>query len=252
MKITRFIVDGEEKFGLLEDGAVAELKGNIFDKISYSGRILKPAGLKFLAPCVPSKIVAIGLNYADHAAEMKKQPPADPLIFLKPSTAVIGPDEDIVLPKMSKRVDYEAELAFVIKKTAKNVKEEDAGDYILGYTCFNDVTARDLQATDGQWSRAKGFDTFAPLGPRICTDVKPDNLKIECVVNGKVRQSSNTKNFIFPVPRLLSFVSSVMTLLPGDVVATGTPAGIGQINPGDVVEVRIDKIGILKNKVRSE
>jgi 2-keto-4-pentenoate hydratase/2-oxohepta-3-ene-1,7-dioic acid hydratase in catechol pathway len=149
-------------------------------------------------------------------------------------------------------VDYEAELAFVIKKTAKNVKEEDAGDYILGYTCFNDVTARDLQATDGQWSRAKGFDTFAPLGPRICTDVKPDNLKIECVVNGKVRQSSNTKNFIFPVPRLLSFVSSVMTLLPGDVVATGTPAGIGQINPGDVVEVRIDKIGILKNKVRSE
>jgi 2-keto-4-pentenoate hydratase/2-oxohepta-3-ene-1,7-dioic acid hydratase in catechol pathway len=175
------------------------------------------------------------------------------LIFLKPSTAVIGPDDDIVYPRMSRRVDYEAELAVVIGKTARKVTEETALDYVLGYTCFNDITARDLQKKDGLFTRAKGFDTFAALGPWIETEIAdPDNLTVEAYLNGERKQHGNTGNMVFGVRRLISFISQVMTLLPGDVIATGTPAGVGPMRPGDEVKVRVEGIGALRNRVVSE
>jgi 2-keto-4-pentenoate hydratase/2-oxohepta-3-ene-1,7-dioic acid hydratase in catechol pathway len=194
----------------------------------------------------------LGLNYRDHAEELKAVVPQDPLIFLKPSTSIIGPGESIVYPKMSKRVDYEAELAIVIRRPAKAIPEEKVEDYILGYTCFNDVTARDLAPKDGQWTRAKSFDTFAPIGPWIVTDIDPNNLEISSYLNGERRQHSNTKNLIFGISKLVSFISQVMTLLPGDVIATGTPSGIGPMAVGDKVEVVVEGIGTLTNTVIAE
>jgi 2-keto-4-pentenoate hydratase/2-oxohepta-3-ene-1,7-dioic acid hydratase in catechol pathway len=194
--------------------------------------------------------VAVGVNYQDHAAEFKKDLPKEPLLFLKPSTAVLGPQEPIHLPSRSRRVDYEAELAVVIRKRTSKIGPEETPDFILGYTCINDVTARDLQKEDGQWTRAKGFDTFAPLGPWIVTDLSPDNLKIESYLNGERRQSASTVQLIFKVPALVSFISQVMTLLPGDVIATGTPAGVGPMKSGDTIEVVIEGIGRLTNPVQ--
>jgi 2-keto-4-pentenoate hydratase/2-oxohepta-3-ene-1,7-dioic acid hydratase in catechol pathway len=247
LKLIRCSNKGRTFFGVWDDknDIVREIKSG--KEISDEG--MKVSELKFLTPCQPSKIVAVGLNYRDHAEEMKLPLPQEPVLFLKPSTAIIAHDEEIIYPSMSKRVDYEAELGVVIKKRAKNVTEKEARDYILGYTCFNDVTARDLQKKDGQYTRAKGFDTFAPLGPCIETSVDPVQNTIESFVNGERRQLSNTKEMIFSVPYLISFISHVMTLLPGDVIATGTPAGIGPLNTGDIVEVRIEGIGTLQNKV---
>jgi 2-keto-4-pentenoate hydratase/2-oxohepta-3-ene-1,7-dioic acid hydratase in catechol pathway len=205
--------------------------------------------VRLLSPCLPSKIVALGLNYRDHAAEVKMELPKEPLLFLKPSTSVIGPGEPIVYPKMSKRVDYEAELAVVIRKTATAVPEERAAEYILGYTCFNDVTARDLQPKDGQWTISKSFDTFAPIGPWIVTDIDPRQLDISSYLNGERRQHSNTKQLVFAPYQLVSFISRVMTLLPGDVIATGTPSGIGPMSVGDRIEIIIEGIGTLSNSV---
>ncbi len=193
--------------------------------------------------------MALGLNYRDHAARGEDALPEEPLLFIKPSTSVIGPGEAIVYPKMSKRVDYEAELAVVIRKKAKAVPEERAAEYILGYTCFNDVTARDLQPKDGQWTKSKGFDTFAPIGPWIVTDIDPHHLDISSYLNGERRQHSNTKNLIFGPYQLVSFISHVMTLLPGDVIATGTPSGIGPMAIGDRVDIVIEGIGTLSNTV---
>jgi 2-keto-4-pentenoate hydratase/2-oxohepta-3-ene-1,7-dioic acid hydratase in catechol pathway len=192
------------------------------------------------------------LNYRDHAEEMKVTLPQEPLLFIKPSTSVIGPGDAIIYPKMSKRVDYEAELAVVIGKAAKKVSEERAADYILGYTCLNDVTARDLQPQNGQWTTAKGFDTFAPIGPWIVTDIDPHHLDVSSYLNGERRQHSNTKNLIFGPRQLVSFISRVMTLLPGDVIATGTPSGIGPMAIGDKIEVVIEGIGTLSNDVTAE
>jgi 2-keto-4-pentenoate hydratase/2-oxohepta-3-ene-1,7-dioic acid hydratase in catechol pathway len=172
-----------------------------------------------------------------------------PLIFLKPSTAVIGPDDEIILPKLSKRVDYEGELGVVIGRKAKDVPQDRAKDYVLGYTCVNDVSERYAQKEDGQWTRAKGYDTFAPIGPWVETDVVPDDLRVETYLNGELRQSARTGDLIFSVAELISFISGVMTLLPGDIIATGTPSGIGRMNPGDIVEVRIEGIGTLRNFV---
>ena len=197
----------------------------------------------------PTKIIAIGLNYLDHAKELKMEIPDHPLIFMKPSTAVIGSGDAIILPPQTKELNYEGELAVIIKDTAKNISKDDAQHFIAGYTCANDVTARDLQRIDGQWTRAKSFDTFCPLGPRIVSDIDPKNLSIITRVNGAVKQNSNTKNMIFDVFELVSFVSEIMTLLPGDVIITGTPPGVGAIEAGDVVEVEIEGIGILKNIV---
>ncbi len=197
----------------------------------------------------PSKIIAVGLNYIDHAKEIKMPLPERPLIFMKPSTSVIGDGEAIVYPPDTKLLHYEGELAVVIKDRAKNVAKEDAARFIAGYTCANDVTARDLQAADGQWTRSKSFDTFCPLGPRIVSGIDPKSLSIVTRVNGTVKQNSNTKNMVFDAYDLVSFISGIMTLLPGDVIITGTPAGVGPLGVGDTVEVEIEGIGVLKNSV---
>jgi len=199
---------------------------------------------------IPSKLVMVGLNYIDHAKEMRMNIPKEPVIFLKAPSSIIGNNEYIVLPKMSKRVEYEGELGLVIKNRIKDIKPKDAMKSILGFTCINDITARDLQKTDVQWARSKSFDTFCPIGPGLVKVNNPNNLKIETIVNGEMRQSSNTKNFIFPVEELVSFISKIMTLYPGDIISTGTPAGIGRLCRGDQVEVRIEKIGSLTSYVR--
>ncbi len=209
-----------------------------------------PAEQAKLLPPIPdpSKIVCLGLNYKAHAAEANFKLPQQPLIFLKPPSAVINPDDEIVLPTDGK-TEHEAELAIVIGRRAKDVSESEAGKYILGYTCFNDVSERVIQMGDVQWTRGKGFDTFAPTGPWIVTDINATNLKIEALVNGVVKQSSNTSYLIFSIPTLVSFISGVMTLMPGDIIATGTPENVGPIKHGDTVEIRIENIGTLRNYV---
>jgi 2-keto-4-pentenoate hydratase/2-oxohepta-3-ene-1,7-dioic acid hydratase in catechol pathway len=245
----RFQVEKKAKYGVLEEKTICEITPHFFGPFKKTGKKYPLSKVKLLPPCQPSKIIALGLNYIDHARELKMPIPLQPLVFLKASSAVIGTGDTIVLPSLSKRVDYEAELAVVIKKKAKNVSARSAMDYVLGYTCFNDVTARDLQDTDGQWARAKSFDTFAPTGPWIVDNINPLNLKIEALVNGKVRQRSNTGELIFKIDEMVAFVSAVMTLMPGDIISTGTPPGVGPLKTGDTVSVRIQKIGTLQNKV---
>jgi 2-keto-4-pentenoate hydratase/2-oxohepta-3-ene-1,7-dioic acid hydratase in catechol pathway len=252
MKIVRYEAESKRNWGVIEGEAVREMEGDPFGHFHLTSKTKKMEEVKLLAPCLPSKIVALGLNYRDHAEEVKIPLPKEPLLFLKPSTSVIGPGEAIVYPKMSKRVDYEAELAVVIGKAAKGISEERVGEYILGYTCLNDVTARDLQPQNGQWTTAKGFDTFAPIGPWIVTDIDPHHLDVASYLNGERRQHSNTKNLIFDPRQLVSFISRVMTLLPGDVIATGTPSGIGPMAVGDKIEVVIEGIGTLSNEVVAE
>ena len=252
MKIVRYQDGPKIKWGVVEEDLIREMDGDPFGHFHLSPRGKKPEEVKWASPCLPSKIIALGLNYRDHAEEVKMVLPKEPLIFIKPSTSVIGPGEAIIYPKMSKRVDYEAELAVVIGKVAKKVSEERAADYILGYTCLNDVTARDLQPKDGQWTMAKGFDTFAPIGPWIVTDIDPHHLDVSSYLNGERRQHSNTKNLIFGPHQLVSFISRVMTLLPGDVIATGTPSGIGPMAIGDKIDVVIEGIGTLSNQVVAE
>jgi 2-keto-4-pentenoate hydratase/2-oxohepta-3-ene-1,7-dioic acid hydratase in catechol pathway len=252
MRIVRFELRGRTGYGIIEGEKISVLWGAPYDGgwTNTTGELLSLPEVTLLAPCEPSKIVALGLNYRDHAAEFGHPLPTEPLLFMKPSTSVIGPDEDIVYPEMSRRVDYEAELAVVIGKTARHVREEDFRDYVLGYTCINDVTARDLQKKDGQFTRSKSFDTFAPLGPWIETEINdPDNLTVEAYLNGERRQHGNTGNMVFGVATLVSFITRIMTLLPGDVIATGTPAGIGPMRPGDVVEVKLEGIGALRNRL---
>ena len=253
MKIVRFDQEGRSGYGVLDGEKILPIWENPFAGITETGETLVLSDVTLLAPCEPSKIVALGLNYRDHAAEFGHPVPDEPLIFLKPSTAVIGPEAAIIYPKMSRRVDYEAELAVVIGKTAHRVREDDALEYVLGYTCFNDVTARDLQKKDGLFTRAKGFDTFAAMGPWIETAIgDPDNVMVEAYLNGEPRQHASTSNMVFGVRRLIAFISEVMTLLPGDVISTGTPSGIGPMRPGDVVEVRVEGIGTLRNRVLAE
>jgi len=252
MRICRFQTnDAIPRWGIIaSDDAIVE--------ISTSGKIsgdclpdpIPLNSVRLLAPCLPSKIVCVGLNYRDHAKEMGKDLPEEPIIFLKPPTSVAGPNDFVILPNMSEHVDYEAELALVVGKIAKNIRAEDAKDYILGYTCLNDVTARDLQLRDVQYTRAKGFDSFCPIGPWIETALDTSSLKIFTRINGIERQYGNTSQLIFSPIELLSFVSKIMTLLPGDVIATGTPAGVGSLSDGDLVEVEIESIGILQNIVR--
>jgi len=253
MKIVRFVKNGVPLHGILKGNVISTLAENPFleGKLIETDDIIPfDENIKLLPPCEPSKIVAVGLNYKSHAEEMKIPLPDEPIIFLKPSTAVIGHKDYIVLPENFRRVDYECELAVVIGKKAKKVSEKEARDYIFGYTCFNDVTERTNQKKDGQWTRAKGYDTFAPVGPWIETEVDPSSLKIETILNGNVVQSGNTENLIFSVEKLVAFISNVMTLLPGDIIATGTPAGIGPIKEGDTVEIRIEHIGTLTNYVK--
>jgi 2-keto-4-pentenoate hydratase/2-oxohepta-3-ene-1,7-dioic acid hydratase in catechol pathway len=246
MRLVRFQADDKTFAGRIEGTKILPLGAETFPREYAIDEV------RLLAPCSPCKIVAIGLNYRDHAEEMKLKLPDEPLLFLKPSTSVIGPGDPILLPPQSKRVDYEAELAVVVANTARNVSYEQARDYILGYTCLNDVTARDLQQKDGQWTRAKGFDTFCPIGPWIETDIDASNLAISLLLNGDVKQESRTSNLIFDTLRLVEFISHIMTLMPGDVIATGTTSGIGPMKHGDTVEVRVEGIGSLINPVRGE
>ncbi|GGO04779.1 hypothetical protein GCM10010116_09510 [Microbispora rosea subsp. aerata] len=241
-------------FGVVEEGGqvIARISGHPFGGVEFTGERFPLAEVRLVAPMLPSKIIAIGKNYADHAREMGGEPPAEPVVFLKPSTSVIGPSEAIAYPaKLSERVDYEGELAVVIGRLCRDVPAERAGEVIFGYTCANDVTARDLQAKDGQWSRAKGFDTFCPLGPWIETQLDPADLAITTTLNGEVRQSARTSLLLHDIPALIAYVSAVMTLLPGDVILTGTPAGVGPMSVGDEVGVTIEGIGTLTNRVIS-
>ena len=241
--------DGAVRHAVDEEGTWRLVDGDIFGE--WQAREAIPSvGRRVLAPVVPSKIVAIGLNYKDHAAEVGKPLPAEPLMFLKPSTSVIGPEDPIVLPEGAGRVDHEAEVAVVIGARAWQVSEAEALRYAFGVTCLNDVTARDLQKKDVQYTRAKGFDTFAPIGPCIATGLDLRSpLGIEGWVNGERRQASSTAELIFSVPRLIAYVSSVMTLLPGDILTTGTPAGIGPLRAGDRVTIKVEGVGELSNPV---
>ncbi len=249
MKIVRFAAGSKVRYGIISGQSIRAIEGKPFRYIKPSDYHYQLSEVKLLSPCTPSKIVALGLNYRSHAKELNSPLPDAPLTFLKPSTAVIGPEDNIIYPAASTRVDYEGELAVVIKKAAWRVSIEDALDYVLGYTCFNDVTARDLQGRDGQWTRAKGFDTFAAVGPCIETELDPGNIILETYLNGELKQQGSTSDLIYAVPELVNFISSVMTLLPGDIIATGTPSGIGPMFPGDTVEIKIEPIGILRNYV---
>jgi 2-keto-4-pentenoate hydratase/2-oxohepta-3-ene-1,7-dioic acid hydratase in catechol pathway len=252
MRFSRFAVGSTIGYGVVEDdGAIRAITTTPFLPWELTDERFTTDQARILAPVLPSKIVAIGLNYRAHAEETGRGLPEEPMIFLKPTTSVISPQDAIVLPPQSQRVDHEAELAVVIGKATRNVSAADALEYVLGYTCANDVTARDLQAKDVQFTRAKGFDTFCPLGPHVVTDIDGGKLDIACRVNGEVRQQSNTSDLVFGVAELVEFVSSVMTLLPGDVICTGTPDGISPIVDGDRVEVEIESIGVLSNPVRT-
>lgn len=249
MRICRIALEDELHYGVIEADAVALLSSHPFGPFEPDGRVLPLADVRLVAPVLPSKIIAVAKNYADHAREMGGEVPPAPMIFLKPSTSVVGPGEPITLPWQSEQVEHEAELAVVIGRLCRDVPEERVPEVVLGYTCANDVTARDLQRTDGQWGRAKGFDTFCPLGPWIETGLDVDDAAIECRVNGEVRQSGSTGDMVRDVAELVSWVSSVMTLLPGDVILTGTPAGVGPLVAGDEVSVTIDGLGTLTNPV---
>lgn len=252
MKFLRFSSgSGKDQTGILNgENEVLEIAGDMFGEHKKTGSVFSLDDIKVLPPTSPSKVLCVGLNYRDHAAEMNKPLPQAPMLFMKPNTAVIAHNEEIVYPShMSKRVDYEGELAVVIGREAHMVEEKDAEDYIFGYTCINDITARDLQKIDIQFTRGKGFNTFAPFGPFIETEISPGNLGIKTFLNDEVKQDSNTDNLIFKVNTLVSFISKIMTLLPGDIIATGTPAGIGPVSPGDRLEVRIEGIGSLVNYI---
>ncbi|MHA7986281.1 fumarylacetoacetate hydrolase family protein [Rathayibacter sp. CAU 1779] len=256
MKIARFSHDGSIAFGILDedDREWVVLSGDpMYAGFDTTGERVKLTDATLLAPVLPrSKVIGIGRNYRDHAEEMGSEPPAAPLMFLKPNTSVIGPDDAIVLPPQSERVEHEGELVVVIGRIAKDVSVENALDYVFGYTVGNDVTARDLQRADGQWARGKGFDTFAPLGPVIETEFDVASATIETRVNGEVRQSGRTADLIHGIPELVAYASSVWTLLPGDVIMTGTPAGVGPLVAGDRVDVSISGLGTLSNPVRAK
>jgi 2-keto-4-pentenoate hydratase/2-oxohepta-3-ene-1,7-dioic acid hydratase in catechol pathway len=247
--------DGDgPRWGIIENERVYGLSGTPLSDWEREAEIGRLDGLKLLAPTVPTKIVCVGLNYAAHAGESSMEMPPEPLLFLKPPSSVIGLGAPIVLPPQSERVDYEAELALVIERRCRDVTVQEAWDYVLGVTCGNDVTARDLQQRDDQWTRAKGFDTFCPLGPWLVTGLSEGDvadLEVVCRVNGEDRQRGHTSDMAFSPARLIAYVASIMTLEPGDVLMTGTPAGIGPLRPGDVVEVEVQDVGVLRNPVEA-
>ena len=250
MKIYHYQFKGKKYYGILKEENLYPVEGSIFRSFKIKNDYIPISEVKLLPPVKPSKIICVGLNYKTHALESKKRTPEEPLLFLKPPTSIIGPNEIIIYPKMSKRIDYEGEVTVVIKKKAYQIKDEkEALSHILGYSCFNDVTARDIQQREGHNTRAKSFDTFAPIGPCIATDLDPFNLKIKTFLNGKLRQSGNTKNLVFSIPYLVKFISHIMTLLPGDIISTGTPSGVGPMSPGDRVDIQIEGIGTLSNTV---
>lgn len=251
MRICRY-TDGEDPYFGLVDGAgekIAQISGDpLYTKIELTGVTTTVADVRLLAPVIPrSKVIGIGRNYAEHAREMNNEVPEEPMMFLIPNTAVIGPDDPVVMPPQSERVDYEGELAVIIGRMCRDVSPEDAAKSIFGYTCANDVTARDLQKKDGQWARAKGFDTFCPLGPWIETDLDTSDLRLRTLVDGDVAQDGTTADMVHDIPKLISYASQAFTLLPGDVILTGTPEGVGPVQPGQRVSVEVQDIGTLTN-----
>lgn len=251
MRIVRFAHPQGMSFGTVDsDGNLAQIEGHPFGAIVHTGARFDPADVRLLSPILPSKVIGVGRNYADHAAELGNEVPAEPMIFLKPSTSVVGPGDVIRLPELSRNVHHEAELAVVIgARGARRVSEANALDHVFGYTCGNDVTARDLQKRDVQFTRAKGFDSFCPIGPWIDTEFDPTDAEVRCEVAGEVRQRGRTSQLIHSIPTIIAFVSEVMTLLPGDVILTGTPAGVGPIIAGQRVDVIIERLGTLPNPV---
>jgi len=250
MRVARFSLNGEPRFGIVDGPELVVLKGHpLVNGYDTTGERVPLKEVKLLAPTIPSKIVCIGKNYADHVAEMGREINPEPTIFFKPSSAIIGPGDSIVLPKQSNRVELEAELTIVIGQITKNVSEEQALEHVWGFTIANDVTARDLQASDDQWARAKAFDTFCPLGPWIETEFTPDGQIVESRIDGETKQQASIDLMLHNVPKIISYVSHNMTLLPGDVILTGTPAGISRIDSGQLIECEIEGIGTLLNPV---
>ena len=257
MKICRYVTRNtasppSPRFGLIEGESVTEISGVPWGAWTRSAHFSRLADVRLLAPVEPSKIVCVGRNYAAHAAELGNEVPKEPLIFLKPSSSIVGPEEPVVLTKFSQQVEHEGELALVVGRRCSHLRDsDDALAYLLGYTCLNDITARDLQKSDVQFTRGKSFDTFCPVGPHIETDLDPASLHVETHVNGALRQSGKTSLMIYPVPFLVRWISRMMTLLPGDVIATGTPSGVGPLAAGDSVEVAVSGIGVLRNPVQA-
>jgi 2-keto-4-pentenoate hydratase/2-oxohepta-3-ene-1,7-dioic acid hydratase in catechol pathway len=250
MRFVRFRTESGPRYGLVDGTSVRELDGDPFDGFATADRVHDLSALSLLPPTDPSKVIAVGLNYVEHAQEGKHELPEEPILFLKAPSCLIGHGESIVLPRMSNKISWEAELVAIVKYRARDLEPEEALDCILGYTCGNDVSAKDLQRKDRQWARGKSFDTFGPVGPVIDTEVDPSDLKLELRLNGEVKQSARTSQMIFDVPFLVSYISRVMTLMPGDIIFTGTPAGVDPIlKPGDIVEVEIEGIGTLRNRV---
>jgi 2-keto-4-pentenoate hydratase/2-oxohepta-3-ene-1,7-dioic acid hydratase in catechol pathway len=253
MRLVRFRHGDRIATGALEPGSdeIRVLRGTFFEDPLPTGETVELGDVLLLAPVLPSKLVCVGKNYAAHAAEFGMQVPEEPLLFLKPSTAVVGPGDPIRLLPISRRIDFEGELAVVIGRLARGVRAEDAYKYILGYTCANDVTLRDLQKADDQWARAKGFDGSAPIGPWIETDLDPNDVIVRTRLNGEIRQQASTSDMVFGVATLIEYITFFMTLLPGDILLTGTPEGVGALTDGDVVEVEVEGVGVLRNEVRS-
>jgi 2-keto-4-pentenoate hydratase/2-oxohepta-3-ene-1,7-dioic acid hydratase in catechol pathway len=254
MRIVRFRQEpnSPQLWGWIADNLIGILDGSPFEEFRRDEAVLPIESVEVLPPISPSKIVCVGRNYIAHAAEHDTEVPDLPLLFLKPPTSIIGPGETILLPPQSNQVEHEAELAVVIAQEGRWIRPEEANEYVLGYTAANDVTARDLQSRDNQWTRGKGFDTFCPLGPWIETDLDPSDALITCSVNGQMRQMTSTRDMVFSVDQLVAFVSSIMTLRPGDVILTGTPSGVGPLLDGDEVSVEIEGLGVLSNPVRSD
>lgn len=253
MKIVRMKAGDDIAYGVADAEGVVVYKGSPFVAWEPTETVVPWSSVSLLSPVIPTKVLCVGKNYEDHVDEMDGEVPEEPLVFMKPATSVIGQNAAVVHPRISNEVHHEAELAVVISRPARNIKAEDASRYIFGYTAANDVTARDLQAKDAQWTRAKGFDTFCPLGPAIETELDPlERLAVICKVNGEVRQAGFTSDMVFGVAEILEYITAFMTLLPGDVVLTGTPSGVSKVEPGDVMEVEIDGIGTLTNRVVSQ
>jgi 2-keto-4-pentenoate hydratase/2-oxohepta-3-ene-1,7-dioic acid hydratase in catechol pathway len=250
MKFVRFQIGERTRYGVWEGSFIQEISGTIFGRFEVTSSQHKISEVRLLPPSEPSKILCVGLNYRDHIEELGYPIPKFPSHFIKPLSAVIGPEEPIVYPKVVQRVDYEGELALVIKNRIKDVPQEEALDHVLGYTCLNDITARELTRVQGQLTRSKGFDTFSPFGPCIVTGLDPSQTVVRTFLNGKKVQEGNTRNLVFSVPFLIYYLSQCMTFFPGDVISTGTPKGVGPMKPGDIVEVNIDGIGTLRNPVR--
>jgi 2-keto-4-pentenoate hydratase/2-oxohepta-3-ene-1,7-dioic acid hydratase in catechol pathway len=251
MKLVRYQIGEKASYGIWEDVFIQKVSGSIFGKFKPTSVKHKISEVRLLPPAEPSKILCIGLNYRDHIEELGQEIPKFPSYFMKPLSAVIGPEDPILYPRVAQRVDYEGELALVVKDRVKDVSPEEALDHVLGYTCFNDVTERELAPVPGQLTRSKGFDTFAAFGPCIATGLDPSQLVVRTYLNGKKVQDGQTRNLVFSVPFLVHYLSQCMTLLPGDIISTGTPRGIGPMKPGDVVEVSIEGIGTLRNPLQA-